>query len=108
MSKRITTQTEINDFSIAEAALKGAKIGFTTAGSRITITSGPLRGAHINTSTGDIDRDDMFNPTDAVDNLKQMYAETKIRFEVAKNGGTFVGERQVHKDGTIELVYQIG
>lgn len=109
MSKRITTQTEITNLAIAQQALRDAGFKFSVHEERITIESGgALRGAFIDTSTGEINHDDMFNPMDAINLFKQNYAEALIRFEAAKNGYTFVGERVVHRDGTIELQYQTG
>lgn len=108
MSKRITTQTDINDLELATNSLKQAGYTFSVKDARITITSGPLRGAVIDTSSGDVNHDDMYNPDKAVNAFKQVYGETKIRQEISKNGGEYVGDRIVHKNGDIEFLYQIG
>jgi len=105
MSHRVTTQTEIKDQALAIQALKAAKMDFTQSGSTIRITSGPIAGASINLTTGDVegDTDQGHRRSDnSLGLLKRHYAEAKIQQECRIQGIT-IESRTVEKDGRIRL-----
>lgn len=108
MSHRVTTQTEIKDKALAIQALKHANMAFQEYNNTLTVSSGPMAGASIDLSTGqvtgDTDRGHK-NNDDSLGLLKRYYAEAKIRQECAIQGIT-IEDRIVEKDGRIRLVCQ--
>lgn len=105
MSRRVTTKTEIKDKSIAINALKKAGYAYSERGSTLSITSGPLRGAMIDLTTGDISGDSDYSHTeDSLGKFRQNYSEAKYTSELQRQGIT-IESRNVNREGDIELVY---
>jgi len=91
MSHRITTKTEIKDRDVAKKALDTAGYSYTEDSSnRLTITSGNLRGAWIDLSSGTIvgDRDPGYGNHKIKDMnaLKAYYTEQKLLKEAVSQG----------------------
>lgn len=104
MSRRVTTKTEIKDMALAKTALQSAGYGFEEHGSQLSITTGSLRGAIIETRTGEISGDTDYGHRESeMGALRQFYGEAKYRAELAKQGG-WVDSRQVDKNGDIVLM----
>lgn len=104
MSHRVTVKTEIKDRSIAISALKDAKMSFREASNGvIEISSGDLRGAKIDLSTGEITGDTDFSHTAAsLGRFRQNYAEAKFRQEAIVNGIS-IESREVDTKGVIRM-----
>lgn len=105
MSHRITTRTEIKDKSIAIQALKAAGFGFTEqSDTSLYVTSGTMRGAHIDLNTGLITGDsDARHSKKNLGALRKHYTEAKFRREAMKQGHR-IESRQVLNNGIIRLV----
>jgi len=103
MSHKITTQTQITNKKLAVQAIKTAGMSFTENGDRIRITSGLMRGAEINLSTGRITGDTDIHSQKELGALRKYYSEAQIRERCMLEGHT-VESRQEQKDGTIRLV----
>lgn len=86
MSHRVTTQTEIKDKALAIQALKAGGFSFSEQGTNLTVTSGPMRNATINLSTGLVSGDTDFHSKDDLGALRQAYAEAKYKKECQKQG----------------------
>lgn len=105
MSRRVTTQTEVKDRSLALQALKQAGMSYEEMGDTISITSGPISGATIDlrsgivTGSADVGHS---RGNDGLGLIKRFYAEAKIRQECALQGIS-IQERIVEKDGRIRL-----
>ena len=107
MSHRVTTQTDMTDSKLAKEALKIAGFTFSEAGQTLTITSGSLRNAVVNTSTGTVTGDtDYGHRAEAFGALRQFYSEAKYKQELAKQGG-YVESRNVDQNGDIVLMCMI-
>ena len=108
MSHRVTTQTEIKDKALALQALKQAGFKYDEMGTSIHVTSGPMAGATLDLTSGQVtgDTDQGHNRgNDSLGLLKRHYAEAKIRQECALQGIS-IDERVVEKDGRIRLKCQ--
>jgi hypothetical protein len=108
MSHRVTTQTEIRDKALAVQALQEADMSFSEASeSTLRINSGPIAGAVINLTTGEVtgDTDRHNRGNDSLGLLKRFYAEAKIKQECRIQGIT-IEKRIVEKDGRIRLSCQ--
>lgn len=108
MSHRVTTKTEIKNKALAISALKASGCDFREEGNNISISSGPLRGATLNLTTGVIGGDwnsGLRQGNDSIGFLKRFYAEATIMEEFALQG-IAVEQRVVEKDGRIRLICQ--
>lgn len=105
MSHRVTVRTEIKDKTLAMQALKSAGMAFTEVGETgINVTSGTMRGAHIDLRTGVITGDtDRRHNQKSLGALRQHYGEAKFRKEALKQGHQ-IESRQVLQNGTIRLI----
>lgn len=88
MSHQITTQTNITDKDLAINALKIAGWNYRESGSRLTVQSGPMTGASIDLTTGEISGDaDLVNRgDDSMGALKRYYGEALVRHHAATEG----------------------
>jgi hypothetical protein len=104
MSRRITTQLNIEDENLAVEALNLAGYNFTKQGSSLFITDGILRNAVVNLVSGEIEGDSDYGHTEEnFSVLRQYYAEAQIRAECLKNGTT-IDERATDSEGNIILM----
>jgi hypothetical protein len=104
MSHRVTTQTEIKDKELAKAALQQAGYSFDERGNTLTVTSGDLRNASIDLTTGVITGDTDYRHSESrFGALRQFYSEQKYKKELARNGG-YVESRMTDKEGNIILM----
>jgi hypothetical protein len=106
MSHRVTTQTEIKDRKLAEAALRQMGSTFAAEGNGIRITSGPLNRAFIDLGTGIVsgDTDYRHNP-EVLASVSAFYAEAKLRNDVQLRGGS-VNDRTETADRIVIVVRQ--
>jgi hypothetical protein len=103
MSHRITTKTDIKDKDVAIQALKDAGWKYTLSGYTLTVTSGPMRNARINTQTGLVSGDTDWHSGDTLGALRQRYAEVLVRREELREGNT-IESRETLKNGDVRLV----
>lgn len=98
MSHRITTKTSIKDENIAKAALAKAGWAHNVSGKTIDITSGPMSGARINLTTGEVVGDTDYHDKSALQSLNQGYSVESVTQRITDQGGyitegpTTVGE----------------
>lgn len=90
MSHRITTKTSIQDESVAKAALTKAGWSHTVSGKTITVTSGPMNGARINLTTGEVIGDTDYHSDSALQALNQGYSVEQVTASVLSKGGYIV------------------
>lgn len=106
MSKRVTTETEIKDRSIAMDAFRAANV----QAREITADTFEVRAGRsvgtLNLRTGQIVGDDMSFTAKDFEPLKQHYAERKYLWELTQRGAS-VHSRNVEQNGDIVIVYQI-
>lgn len=108
MSHRVTTQTELKDKALAMQAAKSAGVGVVDEGNSLRFTSGPLNHAVLDLKTGQITGDtDYGHTTDKLGALKMHYSEAKYKLECARQG-IMIENRQVNKDGEIEMIIAVG
>lgn len=106
MSHRVTTQTEIKDKACAIKALQKAGWAFQESGSRLTVTSGPMRNATLDLTTGQVSGDTDYGHSrgdDSLGALKMYYAEQKYVQECHKQGITILERGVDAKSGEILL-----
>lgn len=106
MSHRVTTQTEIKDKGIAIKALQKAGYTFDDQGTRLFVTSGPMRNATIDLSTGAVSGDTDYGHgrgDESLGALKMYYAEQKYTAECHKQGITIMERTVDSKTGEILL-----
>ena len=107
MSKRVTTQTEIKDRSIAFDAFKAAGIHFReVSNNTFEIRAGSSHGV-LDLRNGQIEGDDMSFRKADFDTLVQHYGEQKYMAELRRIGAS-VHSREVDSEGNIVLVFQTG
>lgn len=105
MSKRVTTDTEIKDRSIALDAFKSCGLHFQeTSPTTFEIRAGRSVGM-LDLRTGQIVGDDMSFQKKDFEALKQHYAEEKYVWELRQQGAT-IHSREVNEQGDIVLMYQ--
>lgn len=106
MSHRVTTQTEVRDRTLAEAALRQMGCNFTAEGNGIRINSGPLSRTFVDLGTGVIEGDtDDRHTTSSLRSLSAFYAEAKIRSDVMLRGGS-INDRHETRDRIVLVVQQ--
>lgn len=104
MSHRITTKTQMTNKDLAIDALKMASVSYQESGaSTLRITSGPLRNASIDLTTGNVVGDTDYHGRDTLGALRKFYSEAQIRERCRLEGHT-VEERSQLQDGRIRLV----
>lgn len=108
MSHRVTTQTEIKDKNIAKKALTAANMDFRESGSVLNITSGPLSGAYIDLTSGEVVGDTDTHNKDTLGMLRQVYGEEKYRSECVKQGVMIESRRVDAQTGDILLMCALG
>lgn len=108
MSHRVTTQTEIKDKDIAKKALKVAKMDFRESGTILNITSGPMSGAYIDLTSGEVVGDTDAHNKDTLGMLRQEYGEQKYRSECVRQGVMVESRRVDAKTGDIILMCAMG
>ena len=108
MSHRVTTQTEIKDKDIAKKALTAAKMDFRESGHILNIMSGPMAGAHIDLSTGEVVGDTDAHNKGTLGLLRQQYGEQKYRAECVKQGVMVESRTVDQKTGDIILMCAMG
>jgi hypothetical protein len=88
---------------LAVQALNSANIKHEVQGDSIHLTSGNLRNAVINLTTGTISGDtDHGHNEKTFGLLRQHYSEAKVRSEYLKTGAT-IEERTVDQEGNVVL-----
>jgi len=107
MSHRITTQTKITNKKLALQAVKTAGWRYTESGGTLRIQSGPMNGASVNTTTGEVTGDTDYHRSNALQSLNKFYSEALVRAETAMQGGQIL-ERTVAKNQDIVLIAQYG
>jgi hypothetical protein len=102
MSRQITTRTEIKDKALAIAALKTAGWRYHEDGNKLTVSSGPMSGSIIDTSTGTIQGDSDMHRRDELGALKKFYSEAAYKKALFITGAQVIdGSREVLKNGNI-------
>lgn len=110
MSHRVTTETEIKDKACLDKALKafnkagaaGKGLEYTQKGNILTFTSGKLKNATLDLSTGQM-AGDTDNQSEAdLGSLRQVYALEKVKADIVRRGGS-VKSVITAKDGTIKV-----
>jgi hypothetical protein len=97
----------MTDREIVEATAKQQGVDYQITGNTVHFTSGAIRGAVLDLRTGDITGDsDYGHSARTLKGLVQGYSETKIKMELAKQGG-YVEQRMMQGDKVV-LVCQIG
>lgn len=112
MSHRVTTETNMTDLSVVKKVAADQKIGFTESGKTLTFTSGSMRNATLDTSTGRITGDTDWGHTQTgLGMLRQGYSEELYRRECLKQG-IQVESRQVvsyqGQNNVVKLVLSMG
>lgn len=108
MSRRIFTQTTMNDKEVAIAAIALAGYDYTAHRNQIYIESGPLKYATINLTTGRVEGDVDFGHTESsLGVLRQYYSEALFRRDCLKNG-TQIDGKEVTEEGDVVLTWHMG
>jgi len=103
MSRRITTNSEMTDVTIACSALAAMGAKFSRNGSNITITSGPLNRATLNTETGQITSDSDYGHNEGLfDKLRQAYGVEACLAAIRANGHSVVSQ-STDSDGSVVI-----
>lgn len=105
MSRRITTETNMNDKGLAVEALTLAGIEHRVQGDFIYLSSGDFRNSTLNLKTGAITGDSDYGHTESKFGvLRQHYGEAIFRRE-AINNGTVIDTREVDTEGNVILMW---
>lgn len=102
MSHRITTKSAMTDQSIINESLAAKGWKCSVKGTLVTITTGPMAHAVIDTKTGTVRGDSDMHDKKILSELNQTYLELLTVREVEQQGGEIL-ERSV-ENGTIRLL----
>lgn len=103
MSHRIVINTELNDKSALEAALKANDWEYQVMGTRVRINGGPGSGGTVDLKTGKFHGDSDLHTPARMAPLLQAYGEALWMNRFAENSG-YLESRTILEDGTIRLV----
>lgn len=104
MSRRITTQTQIQDKGIACSALDQQGISYEEIGNQLVIKSGKLANVTIDLTTGLVSAPEGGTQSrEQLGILRQYYAETKLKRALLKEGHS-IESRHTAKNGDIILI----
>lgn len=106
MSHRVTFKSQMTDKELCKTALETSGHAFQENGDVLTITSGTLNRASINTKTGVIESDSDYHRQEQLGVLRQAYAEAQFRQSAFRKGAS-IQSRTVIKHGGVEGVVRL-
>jgi hypothetical protein len=103
MSHRVDIKTKITQKPIALKALQKKGWDFVDQGNSIRIQGGPMKGASINLTTGDVVGDSDWHDKATLGGLNQGYAEALVEDEISRANG-IIQSRTVGSDGSVVIL----
>lgn len=104
MSHRVTFQSQMTDKELCKTALEKTGHSFAENGDMLTVTSGTLNRATINTKSGEIVSDSDYHRKEQLGALRQAYAEAQFRQSAFRKGASIQSRTVVERDGVKGVV----
>ena len=105
MSHRVTFKSKMTDKELCKTALETTKHTFDERGDVLTITSGALTRATINTKTGVIESDSDWHRQEQLGVLRQAYSEAQFRQAAFRKGASIQGRSVITHNGVEGVIH---